>query len=144
MPPLVLKNVPGPAVALRPFVSTDAAVAGPGELEVELGYAGFRRQAGTTMQVDGLFARFPARKKFLRGRSAEAAACVQAIAPLALAFPEVQFAMLVDGREALRTPVHFGRSSVNTIEILDGLNVGDQVILSDTSAYDSRDRIKLN
>ncbi len=46
--------------------------------------------------------------------------------------------------EAIRGPVHFGRSSVNTIEILSGLNVGDQVILSDTSAYDSHDRIKLN
>jgi HlyD family secretion protein len=46
--------------------------------------------------------------------------------------------------EAMRTPVHFGRSSVNTIEILSGLNVGDQVILSDTSAYDSHDRIRLN
>ena len=46
--------------------------------------------------------------------------------------------------EALRAPVQFGRSSVNTIEILSGLNVGDQVILSDTSAYDSHDRIRLN
>jgi DNA mismatch repair protein MutL len=62
------------------------------------------RQAGTTMLVDGLFARFPARKKFLRGRSAEAAACVQIVTPLALGFPEVQFTVLVDGREALRTP----------------------------------------
>src|SRR5262249_34550602 len=49
-------------------------------------------------------ARFPARRKFLRARSAEAAACIQAIAPLALGFPEVQFTALVDGREALRTP----------------------------------------
>src|SRR5712691_5469198 len=39
------------------------------------------RQAGTTMVVDGLFARFPARRKFLRGRRAEAAACAQAGAP---------------------------------------------------------------
>ncbi len=51
---------------------------------------------------------------------------------------------LTTGGEAVRTPVHFGRSSVNTIEILSGLNVGDQVILSDTSAYDSHDRIQLN
>jgi DNA mismatch repair protein MutL len=62
------------------------------------------RQAGTTMVVDGLFARFPARRKFLRARSAEAAACVQVVASLALGFPEVQFAVLTDGREALRTP----------------------------------------
>jgi DNA mismatch repair protein MutL len=62
------------------------------------------RQAGTSVAVDGLFGRFPARRKFLRGRSAESAACVQAVAPLALAFPEVQFAVSVEGREALRTP----------------------------------------
>jgi HlyD family secretion protein len=40
--------------------------------------------------------------------------------------------------------VVLGRSSVNTIEIKEGLAVGDQVILSDMSAYDSYDRIKLN
>jgi HlyD family secretion protein len=53
------------------------------------------------------------------------------------------FKLAADG-EAVRMPVHFGRSSVNTIEILDGLKEGDQVILSDTSAYDSHDRIRLN
>ncbi len=51
---------------------------------------------------------------------------------------------LTGNGEAVRTPVHFGRSSVNTIEILSGLKEGDQVILSDTSAYDSHDRISLN
>ena len=51
---------------------------------------------------------------------------------------------LTTNGEAIRNPVHFGRSSVNTIEILDGLKEGDQVILSDTSAYDSHDRIQLN
>jgi HlyD family secretion protein len=40
--------------------------------------------------------------------------------------------------------VQLGRSSVNTIEIKDGLKVGDQVILSDMSQYDSYDRIRLN
>src|SRR5919204_3070894 len=62
------------------------------------------RQVGTTLLVEHLFARFPARRKFLRARSAEAAACVQTVAPLGLAFPEVQLTVLVDGREALRTP----------------------------------------
>jgi HlyD family secretion protein len=46
--------------------------------------------------------------------------------------------------EAVRTPVKLGKSSVNTIQILDGLQPGDQVILSDTSAWDARDRIRLN
>ncbi len=44
---------------------------------------------------------------------------------------------------AARVPVRLGKSSVNLIEIKQGLNVGDQVILSDTSAYDQHDRIKL-
>ena len=49
-----------------------------------------------------------------------------------------------DGKYANKIKVALGRSSVNTIEIKDGLKVGDQVILSDMSAYDSYDRIKLN
>jgi len=40
--------------------------------------------------------------------------------------------------------VQLGRSSVNTIEIVKGLNPGDRVILSDMSQWDSTDRIKLN
>ena len=46
--------------------------------------------------------------------------------------------------EAARNPVKLGKSSVNTIQILDGLQPGDQVILSDTSAWDAHDRIRLN
>ena len=48
-----------------------------------------------------------------------------------------------DGVTAERTQVKLGKSSVNTIEVLSGLKVGDQVILSDMSAYDSYDRIRL-
>jgi HlyD family secretion protein len=47
------------------------------------------------------------------------------------------------GSEAVRVPVALGRASVNTIEILKGLRVGDQVILSDMSAYDNDDRVEL-
>lgn len=51
---------------------------------------------------------------------------------------------LVDGdAEAQRTAVKLGRSSVNTIEVVQGLNVGDKVVLSDMSAWDSFDRIRL-
>src|SRR6266481_8476797 len=39
----VFSGTPSRALAYRPFVSTDAAVAGPGEVEIEFGYAGFRR-----------------------------------------------------------------------------------------------------
>jgi HlyD family secretion protein len=49
-----------------------------------------------------------------------------------------------DGKYANRVQVKLGRASVNAIEIKDGLKVGDRVILSDMSAYDGHDRIKLN
>jgi HlyD family secretion protein len=48
-----------------------------------------------------------------------------------------------DGAEAARVNVKLGRSSVNTIEIVQGLNVGDKVILSDMSQWDTFDRIRL-
>jgi HlyD family secretion protein len=52
---------------------------------------------------------------------------------------------LVNGSsEAVRAQVKLGKSSVNTIEILNGLQPGDRVILSDTSAWDAHDRIRLN
>ncbi|HYP27737.1 MAG TPA: HlyD family efflux transporter periplasmic adaptor subunit [Blastocatellia bacterium] len=47
------------------------------------------------------------------------------------------------GQEAVRVTVRLGRSSVNSVEILEGLKEGDRVILSDTSQWDSADRIRL-
>ena len=46
--------------------------------------------------------------------------------------------------EAVRTRVSLGRSSVNTIEVLEGLQPGDQVVLSDMSQWDAFDRVRLN
>ena len=43
----------------------------------------------------------------------------------------------------MRVKVKLGKSSVNTVEIVDGLKVGDTVILSDMSAWDSYDRVRL-
>lgn len=53
------------------------------------------------------------------------------------------FKLTPDGSEAVRTNVKLGRSSVNTVEILDGLQVGERVILSDMSQWDNYDRIRL-
>jgi HlyD family secretion protein len=53
------------------------------------------------------------------------------------------FKLNEDSSEATRVNVKLGRSSVNTIEILDGLKVGDKVILSDMSAWDAFDRVRL-
>jgi len=54
------------------------------------------------------------------------------------------FKLQEDGTTAARVQVKLGRSSVNTIEILEGLKVGDQVLLSDMSAWDAYDRLRLN
>ncbi|HEX8878899.1 MAG TPA: HlyD family efflux transporter periplasmic adaptor subunit [Candidatus Acidoferrum sp.] len=53
------------------------------------------------------------------------------------------FKLVDDGSEAVRVNIKLGRSSVNTIEIRDGLKVGDKVILSDMSQWDAFDRIRL-
>lgn len=47
------------------------------------------------------------------------------------------------GDEAIRVPVELGRSSVNTIEIVRGLEPGDRIILSDMSAYPTAERVRI-
>jgi HlyD family secretion protein len=54
------------------------------------------------------------------------------------------FKLEPDGRYANRVQVKLGRNSVNNIEIVEGLRVGDQVILSDMSAWDAQNRIRVN
>jgi HlyD family secretion protein len=49
-----------------------------------------------------------------------------------------------DGTHANRVKVKLGRSSVNTIEVIEGLSEGDSVILSDMSQWDQFDEIRLN
>lgn len=54
------------------------------------------------------------------------------------------FKLDATSNEAVRTQVQLGRSSVNTIEIVSGLQPGDRVILSDMSQWDANDRVRLN
>jgi HlyD family secretion protein len=54
------------------------------------------------------------------------------------------FRVTPDGKEAVRVKVKLGRSSVNVIEVVEGLQVGDRVILSDMSQQDGYDRVRLN
>jgi multidrug resistance efflux pump len=53
------------------------------------------------------------------------------------------FKVVDGGNAAVRVTVRLGRSSVSTIEIVEGLVVGDEVILSDMSAWDAHDRVRL-
>jgi HlyD family secretion protein len=53
------------------------------------------------------------------------------------------FKLVKAGKEAVRVQVKLGRTSVNEIEIVEGLRVGEQVILSDMSAWDAQNRLRL-
>ena len=53
------------------------------------------------------------------------------------------FKMEEDGAHASRTRVSLGRASVNTVEVLEGLQPGDRVVLSDTSSWDRFDRVRI-
>jgi RND family efflux transporter MFP subunit len=48
-----------------------------------------------------------------------------------------------DGKTAVRVPVKVGRASVNSIQVLEGLQAGDTVILSDMSRWDTAERVRL-
>ncbi len=54
------------------------------------------------------------------------------------------FKLSPDEKTASRVTVKFGRSSVNTIEVISGLSEGDKVILSDTAQFDNSDKIRLD
>lgn len=53
------------------------------------------------------------------------------------------FKISADGREATKVTVKLGRTSVNQVEVIEGLKPGDKVILSDMSQYDTFDRVRL-
>jgi hypothetical protein len=53
------------------------------------------------------------------------------------------FRLMPDSDEAVRIPVQLGRGSVNSIEVVQGLTEGDQVVLSDMTAWDAVDRVRV-
>lgn len=53
------------------------------------------------------------------------------------------FKVSADGKEATRVNVKLGRASVNTVEVLNGIAVGDSVIISDMSQWDNVSRVRL-
>jgi HlyD family secretion protein len=54
------------------------------------------------------------------------------------------FKLTPDGTEATRVTVRMGRTSVNTVEILGGIERGDKVIISDMSRWDGHDRVRVD
>jgi multidrug resistance efflux pump len=53
------------------------------------------------------------------------------------------FRLEPDEKHATRVQVKLGRSSVNTIEVVQGLNPGDKVIISDVSQWDAQERLRI-
>jgi RND family efflux transporter MFP subunit len=53
------------------------------------------------------------------------------------------FRLSPDGTTATRVPVKVGRASVNSIQVLEGLQPGDTVVLSDMSRWDANDRLRI-
>jgi len=98
---------------------------GPGgdlgsKVEAELSH----RALGTSVRVLGLYDSFPARKKFLKRDSAEAALCRQAMLEKALAFPEVCFRFVSDGELKLFLPAVETRRERFAAAVLGRENMG--------------------
>lgn len=53
------------------------------------------------------------------------------------------FKLEPDGHHGVRVKVRFGAASVDKLQILDGLHIGDRVILNDMAKYDGYDRIRI-
>jgi len=53
------------------------------------------------------------------------------------------FRLAKDGETATRVPVELGKSSVNVIEIVRGLEVGERIIVSDMSQYANAEKVRI-
>jgi DNA mismatch repair protein MutL len=96
------------AVAAVTFASRPAETSAGGRIDMLHGAPGevsaTAMPQGTIVTVRDLFAQVPARLKFLKSRQGEAGYCMQVLERYALAYPEVQFTVLNEGKLALRTP----------------------------------------
>ena len=78
------------------------------------------RPQGTTVTVRRLFQNFPARLKFLKSAATESGHIAALVSQFALAYPEVRFDLVIDGRTGLRTAGDADlRSAVSVIYGLD-------------------------
>ncbi len=117
------------------------------ELGTELRIAGGELQArtargcspGTTFSVRNLFYNAPVRREFLRSEATEASAITAIVTQYALAYPEVRFTMLVDGRMVVQTS---GRGDMREALIdLYGLDVARQLLPVDAAHGDDEQAV---
>ena len=96
------------AVAQVDIVTCAAGYPGGTQLSLEEGTVSQRgsqsRSVGTTVTIRNLFRKLPARLKFLKSATTENSHVANVVSQYALAFPEVKFALSIDGRTTLRTP----------------------------------------
>jgi DNA mismatch repair protein MutL len=84
---------------------------------------------GTRVRVDGLFARVPARRKFLRSERSEYAACLDIVRRLAMARPDVGFSLEHDGRRVLSLPPDQARED-RVAQLIDRELADNHVVVS--------------
>jgi len=55
-----------------------------------------------------------------------------------------RFAYVMDGNQAVRRPIHLGVSSLNAVEVLDGANVGDRIVVSGSDQFGDAERVRIS
>ncbi len=118
------------SVARVTLLSRPRAEALGAQLTVDEGALGAVTPAGaavgTSVSVRGLFASVPARLKFLKSRPTESGHCLRLVEQYAMAYPEVRFSVITEGRQALVTAGD-GRL-LSVIAAVYGLSVAEQMI----------------
>ena len=84
---------------------------------------------GTRIRMDSLFARVPARRKFLRSARSEYAACSDVVKRLAMARPDIAFSLESDGRRVFS--VQAGEARLTRIASLTARGLADNAVLLD-------------
>ena len=119
------------------------------ELGTELRVAGGEIQSrssrgcspGTTISIRNLFYNAPVRREFLRSEATEASAITAVVTQYALAYPEVRFSMLLEGRLAVQTS---GRGDTREALIdLYGLDVARQLLPVAAGHGEDRDHVRV-
>jgi len=93
------------------------------------------RSVGTTVAVRHLFRKMPARLKFLKSPTTENSHIANVVGQYALAYPEVKFTLVVDGRTTLRTPGS-GRL-VDSVAQVYGLDIAQKMLPIEDSGWES-------
>ncbi|MBI2864166.1 MAG: DNA mismatch repair endonuclease MutL [Chloroflexi bacterium] len=96
---------------------------------------------GTTVTVRHLFATVPARLKFLKASSTEVSHISQLVTQYALAYPQVRFSLLIDGRDVFRAPG--SGKLLDVVAQLYGLETAKQMIEIDRRSREDKDGVRV-